>query len=296
MKSSTSVSTGQRVCFFFKKQTARLAIRMLSKEHEKNMNRRRFGYGRLENGPDDDRVPEYYNITPADKKQTKKQWARVSAKPVELTKSIDQKWRIFKSRCPIRHPDDLFIRPRVDILLRSTAKASGLDTLNLTNKRILEMPFTSNGGEYLLTGQVDNVVFSGDPDDIDASLLVLRATRRGEARVWTLLKLMAMVHHARKVAGKDAGIYGIATDSHEWAFAHIDGNSQFSCWFLEWEYQNFEIVAHVMRILDYAGARAAAVRATARRRNTSQLTGCRIYDPDERVYSNLDVYDMDDLD
>jgi hypothetical protein len=35
-----------------------------------------------------------------------------------------------------------------------------------------------------------------------------------------------MIHHARKKETMDGEIYGIATDSTEWAFAHIDNKSR----------------------------------------------------------------------
>lgn len=35
-----------------------------------------------------------------------------------------------------------------------------------------------------------------------------------------------MIHHARKKENMDGEIYGIATDSTEWAFAHIDNKSR----------------------------------------------------------------------
>lgn len=117
--------------------------------------------------------------------------------------------------------------------------------VRLTEKRKMSMPFMSNGFQLQLEGQVDNVVFAGDEGDLDATLIVFRATKPGRAQVWTLLKQMgkysnsltiiynreshiclATIHHARKLAGKDSEIYGIATDSREWAFAHINSKSQ----------------------------------------------------------------------
>ncbi|KAL4785785.1 hypothetical protein BJX76DRAFT_355834 [Aspergillus varians] len=293
---------------------------MQAQEYGEHLQRQKLGYGRHENGPDDHRVAEYYNLIPAGGKRTKKQWATTSDMPVKLTKYIDKKWRELEKHSLFKNPDDIFIRPRVDMLLDCATKEAttnsrrgqkrdghspvtnytkhyGIEMANLTSKRMLSMPFMSKGRQYQLTGQVDYVLFSGDPEDLDAALIVLRAARRGRAQVWSLLKLMAMIHHARKTAGKDPEIYGIATDSSEWAFAHIDSKSRYSCWFLEWRYNGFEIVAHVMRILDYAGARAAAaVRAIPGGRTTSKLTGCRIYRPEEVIYSKLEESGNDGLD
>jgi len=54
----------------------------------------------------------------------------------------------------------------------------------------MSMPSMRNDNELLLEGQVDNVVFSGDEADLDASLIVFRAAKAERAQAWTLLKLM----------------------------------------------------------------------------------------------------------
>ncbi|KAL4943186.1 hypothetical protein BDV06DRAFT_190448, partial [Aspergillus oleicola] len=54
------------------------------------------------------------------------------------------------------------------------------------------MPFQSNGTKLSLDGKVDHVVFSGDPDELDTTFIILRAPHRGRARVWTLLRAMGM--------------------------------------------------------------------------------------------------------
>ncbi|KAL4987076.1 hypothetical protein BDW68DRAFT_113820 [Aspergillus falconensis] len=299
------------ICLFIKRQTINLALRMQARENEK---RRKLGYGRVEDGPDDDKVPEYYNLAPVGKKQASKEWAfakKDKCDSFELTKNIDNKWRDLERNMTFRVPRDMLIPARVTILFENAVNEArskevrGSNLISLTNKRIFSMPFNNNGKVLQVTGKVDHVILSGDSKDLDVALLILKARKRGKARIWTLLKVMAMIHHARKKENMDGEIYGIATDSTEWAFAHIDSKSRYSCWFLQWRHHGFEIVAHVMRILAYAGARAAAsaaVRATTaagstpgtRKRNTGPA-GCRVYCKEEVVYSNLQQYTGDDL-
>ncbi|KAL4927702.1 uncharacterized protein BDV17DRAFT_292445 [Aspergillus undulatus] len=318
---------------------------------------KKLGYGRCENGPDDDKVPEYYNLENAGEKLTLQRWdTGFDMNMVQVARSIYNNWKRLESHSLLKHPNSIFIRTRIDMLLQITTnearalahahdqkwwkpklnlkhitckngdhkqeqdqnavktenspynplKLPGVDLINLTSKRRLSMPYTSNGTRYHFTGTIDHVVFSGDPEDLDASFVVLRAEKRGEVRVWTVLKMMAMIHHARKVAGKNNGnesdIYGLATDSHEFAFAHIDRKSRYSCWFLNWAKHNREIVTRIMEILEFAGDRAKSVvraqaRAQARSKGkatgltsnltASQLTGCRLYREDEFIYPAL---------
>ena len=70
--------------------------------------------------------------------------------------------------------------------------ARGSSLISLTNKRIFSMPFNNNGKVLQVTGKVDHVIFTGDPRDLEVALVVLKARKRGKARVWTLLKVMGM--------------------------------------------------------------------------------------------------------
>ncbi|KAL5003317.1 hypothetical protein BDV10DRAFT_180451 [Aspergillus recurvatus] len=299
------------ICLFIKRQTINLALRMQAREDEK---RRKLGYGRVEDGPDDSKVPAYYRLTPLGEKKTSKKWAftqKDKRGSFEVTKNIDNEWRDLERNMTFRVPRDKLIPARVTIFFENAVNEArskevrGSNLINLTNKRIFSMPFNNNGKVLQVTAKVDHVIFSGDPKDLDAAFVVLKARKRGKARVWTLLKVMAMIHHARKKEGMDGEIYGIATDSTEWAFAHIDSKSRYSCWFLQWRHHGFEIVAHVMRILAYAGARAAAsaaIRATTAASSMSGTgtrnagpAGCRVYCEEEVVYSDLKVYTGNDL-
>ncbi|RDW90609.1 uncharacterized protein DSM5745_02384 [Aspergillus mulundensis] len=277
---------------------------------------RKLGYGHKDPGPDDHNVPYFYRLVDITGIQPEKIW-KVRMRDwrsfgrrymyERLMGNITRKWTSLESNMKDTITFDNLIPARVTILLQNAVneararKLRGSDLINLTSKRIFKMPFTSNellGDSLEVEGKVHNVVFSGPSKELDVALVVLRGRRRGKASFWTCLRMMAMIHHARKKEGMECEIYGIATDSIKWQFAHIDGGSRYSCWFLEWEKHRFEIVAQVMKILRYAGARAtagAAVRAAiaarspdgTRIREPSPPAGCRVYREDELIYSDL---------
>ncbi|KAL4975846.1 hypothetical protein BDW66DRAFT_151577 [Aspergillus desertorum] len=284
------------ICSFIRRQRSNLVLRMQAREDEM---RRKLGYGRVEDGPDDNKVPEYYNLTPVGEKQTSKKWALTKKDKrgsTELTKNIDNKWRNLERNMTLRVPADMLIPARVSILFESAANEArstgvrGSNLISLTNKRIFSMPFINNGKVLQVTAKVDHVIFSGDPRDLDVALVILKARKRGKARFWKLLKVMAMIHHARRKENMDGEIYGIATDSIEWAFAHIDSKS----W---WRHHSFEIVALVMGILAYAGARAATTAGSTPGKGVRNAgpAGCRVYCEEEVVYSDVQGYAGDDL-
>ncbi|KAL3470178.1 hypothetical protein BJX99DRAFT_264498 [Aspergillus californicus] len=171
-------------------------------------------------------------------------------------------------------------------ILADKTKQPAIDLILYTSKRTITMDDDENnkkdtrGGPLHLTSKVDGVLWSGEQENLDATLLVLRAPKEGAVWTWSLLKSLAMIHNARQKAGLDAEIYGIATDSHTWAFIRINNKGQYSKWVLDWEYDEKEIVTHILRILEYAAARAGrAARAMPGIRSVSEMTGCRITHP-----------------
>ncbi|KAL2834237.1 hypothetical protein BDW59DRAFT_156177 [Aspergillus cavernicola] len=285
---------------------ANIQLKVLERRLGKRVLYKKFGYEHQESGPDHNEVPHHYNLTLANRKKIMDEWFISPSAPFELLrKREDQNWERFSEDHPIETLKDVMIRPRVDAIMMSTISdarskgrkgrdegapihvlanrrgQSGADLLVYTSKRVINMPFKNDKGlELQLTSQIDNVLWSGNPDELDASLLILRAPTVGTIWSWTLLKNMAMIHHARKKAGRNAEIYGIATDTHSWAFLRIDNKSQYSRWFLDWKYDEEEIVDHVVRIVDYAAGRAVqAAWATRQPRTASQITGCTVTHP-----------------
>ncbi|KAL4958502.1 hypothetical protein BDW69DRAFT_179503 [Aspergillus filifer] len=103
---------------------------------------------------------------------------------------------------------------------------TGLDRIDFATDRHIFMPFKSNGVKCAFKGKINHVVFSGEKIELDATFVVLRAPNKGRTEVWDLVKIMGMIHHARKASGKKSQIYGLATDSYKFAFAHIDEKSR----------------------------------------------------------------------
>ncbi|KAL2872530.1 uncharacterized protein BJX67DRAFT_376337 [Aspergillus lucknowensis] len=281
----------------------KLETKIKAKKKARHDLRKRYGYGRREDGPDDANVPYYYKLTDAGMERAKKQWSKVGPAPDDVPRQLEKRWRklepepgnsfITNPPTGIVYPASALIRPRLEIMLymmikemkkvyrrimgdygydniqflQDTTKIPGIDSINLTTKRTITMPYECKGRMYQVKSEINNVLFSGKPEDLETSLLILRARRYGNGgvRTWTLLKNMAMIHHARKRVGDNAEIYGIATDTYVWAFVHIDNKSRYSRLILDWKTNKKLIINHIVRILDYAAYRA--VQAT---RHTTQ--------------------------
>ncbi|KAL4965701.1 uncharacterized protein BDV14DRAFT_199795 [Aspergillus stella-maris] len=261
-------------------------------------------------------------------------------------------WTQYQKYSIIQHPARLFIQPRLEILLytvlsevQKQARIKSNQTwtqayklslkgeqdltcnrdehpfqpcnrdpgIDLATERDFFMPFIRNGKECKVEGKINHVVFSGDESELDATFVVLRARKKNRVKVWDLVKVMGMIHHARKRCGKESAIYGLATDSYEFAFAHIDEKCRYSTWHLKWEKNSTEIISQLIKIFFYAGVRAKkaskeqtlnGIKHTARtiiasttgaamkeNKSVSQKTLGRLYRREERIYSPLDLGD-----
>ncbi|KAL4794711.1 hypothetical protein BDV19DRAFT_389842 [Aspergillus venezuelensis] len=246
----------------------------------------------------------------------------------DRARCIDFEWTQYQTYSLIQRPTKLFIQPRLEILLYTVlrevqeqariksnsswpcklkqdltcnrgehpfqpcARNPGID---LATERDFFMPFTRNGVKDTFEEKIHHVVFSGDESELDATFVVLRA-KRNRAKVWNLVKVMGMIHHARKRCGKESQIYGL-----------------YSTWHLKWEKNSTEIISQLNKIFAYTGVRAKKaskeqtlndVKHTARaiiasttgaamkeHKTVSQKTLCRLYRKEERVYSSLDLGD-----
>ncbi|KAL4862880.1 hypothetical protein BDV12DRAFT_202645 [Aspergillus spectabilis] len=273
------------------------SLQYVRKFHLKEMKEKRLlkkcGLGRKDKGPDSCLVPEQYNLTSMGKKRTVKDWTvKLSDRTIGITKRIHQDWQTEYDTSKFKRPLDIFIKSRLSNLLANIQRPldyndlPGIRSIHITSEWMLNMPFLSQGRRCRLKGTVEHAVFAGDPDDLNVTMVICRAWKEGQVYVWTLLKMMAIIHHARNKAGKDSEIYGISTDINHWAFAHIDKKSRYSFWFLDWIRDPYEIVTQVERIFQYSIVRAAeASKAGPGEQSTSSVTGCRIYKPEEVVYS-----------
>ncbi|KAL4880687.1 hypothetical protein BJY04DRAFT_218843 [Aspergillus karnatakaensis] len=266
------------------------------KEAQKKRLKKKLGYDRPDKGPDTSLVAIEFELVSMGKKRTIRDWTRdleCSERIIGITKAIHKIWHAEYTNSKIKSLD-VFIKSRLGVLLVEIQRPLdytnllGIRSIHITGKRRLHMPFMTQGRRARLTGKVDHAIFAGDPEDLDVTLLVVRARKEGRVCVWTMLKLMAPIHHARKKAGKDSEIYGLITDASYYAFVHIDKKSRYSFWLLDWHRDAYEIVAQVEKIYKYSIVRAtAAAKAGSGGKSTSEVTGCRIYPPEEVIYSAL---------
>ncbi|KAI9375366.1 hypothetical protein BJX61DRAFT_539922 [Aspergillus egyptiacus] len=306
-------------CLFGRVDDFILGVRysLYKRRVEKSIISNRLGNKRIEAGPDDNNVTRYYNLKPTRKKEAIAGWHIQACTDSRLSKRITQIWLNYNADLTVDVAPSALIRPRVEIVLlkvlarareASRLRQSGsekhpeeenegpisvitdrpkqcpMDLVIFTSPRVITMPFMRGTEQLQVTSHIDNVFFAGDMEDLDAVLLVLTAPQRHTVCSWSLVKSMAMIHHARKKVGLDSIIYGVATDSVVWAFARIDNESRYSRWFLDWRTDSSEIIALIHRILCFAAYRAlVAARAPIRARSVSQVTGCRILRPDELV-------------
>ncbi|KAJ8195537.1 hypothetical protein LV164_002383 [Aspergillus fumigatus] len=126
------------------------------------------------------------------------------------------------------------MRSRLEIILvavlasKKRESASAYGSLHLQFENSLSLPWSYLNGDYVLEGTTDYSIWYGGRKR-ETNLLLLCALRRGNIGRYRALSSMAILHHARKRAGRnDTTVYGIVTDTDEWRFLCINNESQVS--------------------------------------------------------------------
>ncbi|KAH1749013.1 hypothetical protein KXV22_003399 [Aspergillus fumigatus] len=126
------------------------------------------------------------------------------------------------------------MRSRLEIILvavlasKKRESASAYGSLHLQFENSLSLPWSYLNGDYVLEGTTDYSIWYGGQKR-ETNLLLLCALRRGNIGRYRALSSMAILHHARKRAGRnDTTVYGIVTDTDEWRFLCINNESQVS--------------------------------------------------------------------
>ncbi|KAH2342154.1 hypothetical protein KXV29_002934 [Aspergillus fumigatus] len=160
------------------------------------------------------------------------------------------------------------MRSRLEIILvavlasKKRESASAYGSLHLQFENSLSLPWSYLNGDYVLEGTTDYSIWYGGQKR-ETNLLLLCALRRGNIGRYRALSSMAILHHARKRAGRnDTTVYGIVTDTDEWRFLCINNESQYSGCIMNWDKgQQGDIISTIHRVLNHAATLAQALEA-----------------------------------
>ncbi|KAH2783378.1 hypothetical protein KXW19_005756 [Aspergillus fumigatus] len=160
------------------------------------------------------------------------------------------------------------MRSRLEIILvavlasKKRESASAYGSLHLQFENSLSLPWSYLNGDYVLEGTTNYSIWYGGQKR-ETNLLLLCALRRGNIGRYRALSSMAILHHARKRAGRnDTTVYGIVTDTDEWRFLCINNESQYSGCIMNWDKgQQGDIISTIHRVLNHAAALAQALEA-----------------------------------
>ncbi|KAJ5514227.1 hypothetical protein N7463_003779 [Penicillium fimorum] len=100
---------------------------------------------------------------------------------------------------------------------------------------------------------IDFVLWYGHCWELETNMIVMKS-ERPVRRSWTLLQNMSSIHQARKLAGRDAPIYGVLTDGSKWVFMHLSNTSRYTIKVFSWDNERDRIIAQARDIIDQAAA------------------------------------------
>ncbi|CAI7598175.1 unnamed protein product [Penicillium glandicola] len=100
---------------------------------------------------------------------------------------------------------------------------------------------------------IDYVLWYGHCFELETNMIVMKA-KSPVPQSWTLLRTMSSIHHARKLAKRDAAIYGVITDGVKWVFMHLTNKSQYTIKVFSWDNERQQIIGQVQNIIDQAVA------------------------------------------
>ncbi|KAL2856671.1 hypothetical protein BJY01DRAFT_242716 [Aspergillus pseudoustus] len=267
---------------------ARLLASILKAKHsvEIRLEDRKWAYGKvhIRRRNTQPLIPAYPSIKAAREEKAKKQWLCVDFHVEELAEAIVRKQSRLLRDLIIRPPASDLIRPKLETVLRTSLKdtrarlrtdeehshlsslndrsnIAGSDLVSLVGERVLiNRHITDEGNQCAMITEVDYMLYHGNPEDLEVSVVILRAREVGEDMMKDLLVSMARINDARKAAGEEnAEIWGIATDCAQWTFAYIDNKSQCSTRTLSWRQDKTQILRQILQIMWRAIERAANV-------------------------------------
>ncbi|PLB44234.1 hypothetical protein P170DRAFT_480001 [Aspergillus steynii IBT 23096] len=192
------------------------------------------------------------------------------------------------------------VRSRIDVILymtladkkrkehRAAGHRSSMEAL--TQYRSIEfqaetdikLPWTYKGEKRLISGRADYTLWYGEPDSPESNLMVVEAKTEGADGLKQAITYMAMVHHARKKAGRaDTIIWGIATNSWEWKFIRLNADSAID--YASYDLRNSDgeqnVIGMLHLIFDHAAGLSPSLSrgpSLARKRTLEEAAGLEV--------------------
>ncbi|KAJ5208834.1 hypothetical protein N7449_003213 [Penicillium cf. viridicatum] len=114
---------------------------------------------------------------------------------------------------------------------------------------------------------IDYVLWYGHCLELETNMIVMKS-KSPVPQTWALLQNMASIHDARKLAERDAVIYGVITDGSKWYTIRV----------FSWDDEKCQIITQVQDIIDQAVARHRKIlpRSSLPTPTVYQISGCQI--------------------
>ncbi|OQE46759.1 hypothetical protein PENCOP_c001G08824 [Penicillium coprophilum] len=124
---------------------------------------------------------------------------------------------------------------------------------------------------------IDYVLWYGHCWELETNMIVMK-TKSPVRRSWALIQNMSNIHHSRKLAGRNAVIYGVMTDGSKWVFIHLSNTSRYTIKVFSWDNERDRIIAQTQDIINQAVAlhRKILSRSALPTPTVHQSSSCQI--------------------
>ncbi|KAJ5499879.1 hypothetical protein N7453_008930 [Penicillium expansum] len=124
---------------------------------------------------------------------------------------------------------------------------------------------------------IDYVLWYGHYRELETNMIVMKS-KNPVPQSWILLQNMSSIHHARKLAERDAGIYGVITDGSKWVFIHLSNRSRYTVRVFSWDSERHWIISQVQDIIEQAVALHGKIlsRSSLPTPTVYQISDCQI--------------------
>ncbi|KAL2872486.1 uncharacterized protein BJX67DRAFT_376301 [Aspergillus lucknowensis] len=111
----------------------------------------------------------------------------------------------------------------------SVQSIGSFKSLHWETEMPMKLPWTYLKKPHIISGKTDYSLFYVNRGEAETNMVIVEAKKRVNIGKFQAMAYMAMLHHARKKAGRaNTTIYGIATDSYDWCFLRFDPQGKIS--------------------------------------------------------------------
>ncbi|CAI7596570.1 unnamed protein product [Penicillium discolor] len=124
---------------------------------------------------------------------------------------------------------------------------------------------------------IDYVLWYGHCWELETNMIVMKS-KSPVPESSTLLQNMASINRARKLAERDAVIYGVITDGSKWVFVHLTNKSRYTIRVFSWDDEQHQIIGQIQDIIDQAVSCHGKIlsRSSLPTPTVHQISGCQI--------------------